>query len=149
MAVISLNEGVYQIDDDTGSLVNFTNWVITCEMSIENTIGTYATVGEGWQKATEGMRAGTISLEIEPDTTSGSAYELFTEWMFPASGKPGDRSFQIDTPDSTNGSIRYTGECKINNINPVRAEPGSGDPMSLTVELTVNGVVSRSVISGA
>jgi len=145
MAVISMDQAIVKIHDGS-SLTDYTNNIISAKLNIENTVGSYNTLGEEWEKNTEGNRRWTVELEMEPTDGASGTVDLVNDWMVPASGKPGTRAFEAYIPDENSGSFKYSGNVSLNSVNPVNAAGGSGDPATLTPSLKGDSTLTIATV---
>lgn len=148
MAVVARGQAVVQLDNSSGTLTALTSGTVGATIEVTQNTGKYFTLDSDWQKALDGGKTWRVTLRFVADTSGTSAYSYLRDWMLPASGRSGARTIQIDFPDSTNGSQRYSGEVVIDSLTDLgSAEAGSGDPVMVTAQLTGSGVLTDSIIT--
>lgn len=145
MPAIASGRGVFSIDNASGVLTDVTNGVESATINVTKNVGGYHTLGDAWQLTIEGGKMWTASLSIINETGTGNASEILSAWAVAANGST--RTMQFDMPDSTTGSIRYSGETRMPSNNGIQTGTGgSGDPAKSTVELMGHGALTRAVI---
>jgi hypothetical protein len=148
MAVIARGQAVVQLDNSSGTLTALTNGTVGASIEVTQNVGNYFTLDSGWQKSLDGGKSWSVTLRFVADTSSTSAYAYLRDWMLPTSGLSGERTIQIDFPDSAPGSQRYSGEGRIVSLTDLgSAEGGSGDPVMVTAQLRGSGALTDSTIT--
>lgn len=148
MARIDLTDSVVSIDSTSGgSLVDVSGDISSVTLDYTINGSTQHNLGSRFAFATEGGVTATLSIEYYANDTASTLDEIVLAWAL-ASTKGGARSVQIDEPDSTNGSRRFSGEFKLGgNQSAVKKTAGSGDPQTKTLSLNLDGALTVSTIS--
>jgi hypothetical protein len=108
--------------------------------------GTYNTFGNSWSGVSVGPRSVQIDLTIVFTTTADEGYDLITDWYHGTAWNAA-RSIQIDAPDSTAGSFRYSGEVKLTGAPNVQLDAASGDAVVMTCQLSGHGTMTKADIT--
>ena len=137
---------VLQIDNAAGTLTNISGSANQVSMELTRTLGSLVTFEGNWDIVTACKRSGTITVGVVYSTASAEARELLEGWFFGDTGGSDSRSIQIDVPNSSVGSRRYTAECVVESMSlPIDAS--SADPIAMTFQLRTNGTVTRAGIT--
>lgn len=137
---------VLRADNAAGSLTNISGSSNSASLSLQRTLGELVTFEGEWSIVTSCKISGTIALGAVFSTSLTEARELLEEWMWRDGGGAPIRTVEINIPDNSIGSIRYTGEATIESYElPVDAS--SADPIAVTAQLRTSGTWTRSVIA--
>lgn len=144
MAAIALHDGVVKLDDAGGTPRDISSTTLGVTINVEKNVGGHHTIGNDWEAQTEGGKRWTADLEVIESTGSNEGHELLRAWMISGTGS---RTLTVDSPDSSNGSLRFTGEVTLSGISPITQKTGgSGDVARARASLVGNGALSASVI---
>lgn len=144
---IPRSEGVIQIDSSGGSLSDISDFVRSARINARGNGSNFAVLGEQWQKAVIGKSTWGVDLVIYMTDGASDAYKLLADW-FTGAGRLDARTYQHDTPDSTNGSFRFTGEVMLDSLDPLTdVDASSNEPQQATARLLGDGALQISVIA--
>lgn len=148
MARIDLTDAVVQMDNASNVLTDVSSDISTVTLDLDIAGSTNFNLGSRYAFATEGGVSGTLSIEYYANDTASTLDELVIAWMLDATAKGGARSFQIDEPDSTSGSRRWSFEGKLGGSQTGTSKTaGSGDPQTKTLSINVDGAITVSTIA--
>lgn len=137
---------VVRADNAAGVLTNISGSANATTFSLQRTLGSLVTFEGEWDIVTSCKISGTISFGAVYSTAMTEARELLEEWIFRDGAGSPIRTLQINVPDSSIGSIRYTGEATIESYE-LPLEASSADPISISAQLRTSGTWTRSVIA--
>lgn len=149
MAFLDVAFGVTQLDNSSNTLVDITDQVKSLRLTVEGNSQEFFTLGEWFAFVSDSKKRWSAELVIYASDASGEteAYGLIKSWYI-GNDQPGNRTLQVDTPDSTTGSFRYSGEVKCTSVSPlVEIDAAGGKPQEVTVRLMGNGALTQSVIA--
>jgi hypothetical protein len=145
MAILQQFSGRIYLDNAGGTLTDIGANGTSFMLNVTNTTATYNVLNTPWTKATDGPRSWSIDCELIAETGT-NGYSLIRDWVMATS--PGARTVRIDQPDSSTGSQRYEGECRISNANGLlNANASAGDPVRVTFTLTGDGQLTPSIVA--
>jgi hypothetical protein len=137
---------VLRADNASGVLTNISGSSNSATLSLQRTLGELTTFEGEWTIVTSCKISGTISIGAVFSTSLTEARETLEEWIWRDGGGAPIRTVQINIPDDSIGSIRYSGEATIESYElPVDAS--SADPIAITAQLRTSGTWTRSVIA--
>lgn len=148
MAVTStyakMNQCVLSIDDGpAGTLTDVSGSTSKCDFE-DKAASSIFRVFEG-KLAVSGSSEATVAVESVFSTADDESADIIITWYY--SNRDTARTVQMDMPNSSAGSRRFTGEFKIDNLK-VSTDANSPDkPMMLNYNLIATGDVTPSVIS--
>lgn len=145
MAKFHQGECVVSYDNTSDVLTDFSGSTKVVSANITRDAGQEATLGADWKDGYLGARMvqGTIEVYVDSDTASGYAALDGRMWDTTA----GDElTLQIDRPDSTNGSIRHSGEIQLTGRDETSDRNG-GAGATATFNWQSSGTWTRAVIS--
>lgn len=137
---------VISIDDSNGDLTNVSGSTNNVSMELTRTVGSLTTFEGTWDVVLTCKRSGTITVGAVFSTSATEARELLEGWFFGDDSGPILRTIQIDVPNSSVGSKRYSSECVVESQSfPIDAS--SADPIALTFQLRTSGALTRTTIT--
>lgn len=146
MATIVLHPGVVTLDDSGGVPRIISNQVTDVQINTEKNIGSFHVLGNDWEQQSQGGKRATADVEFIETQPTNEAHQLFRDWLISGLATV-TRTLTVDAPDSLTGSMRYSGETVIVNINPLhKGTGGAGDPVKSRASLKYHNVLSASVI---
>jgi hypothetical protein len=114
------------------------------ELQFTNTLENIRTFGSNWPNRVGGLRDVTIPFLIYYSTTTDEALELLRTWFLTYPDE--SRIVQIDIPDDTPGSDRYTIPCKLQELS-INAQSGTSAPIEVTGTWAIHGEPTISTIA--
>lgn len=134
MAFVHGKSTVFKLDDSGGTLRDLSSYLM--EVSFPESIETadVTAFGASSKSYIVGLKDTTISLTGKWDST-------FDGYIAGTLGQAASLSFEYGPAGSTDGNVKYSGECYVTSYNigsPV------GDAVSASVELQVTGNVTRT-----
>lgn len=148
MAFLDIAFGVIKIDKTAGTLVDITGQVKTARGSVEGSNQEFYTLGDFYAHVSDSKKKWSVDITFYASTGANEteALDLFSTWYI-GNDRPGNRTLQIDTPDSTTGSFRYSGEVKCTSMSPLfDIDASGGRPQEITVRLMGDGALTKSTI---
>lgn len=147
MAYIAQGQGVINIDTSAGSLTDISADTEGFGIDVDVNVGEFFTLDNDWSKSLSGGRKASVDITVIGETGTGGGYDLLSDWFFNTAHKTA-RTLRIDQPDSVAGSIRYSGEFRLQSLGkPHQASAGSGDPVRTVARLVGDGAITRTVIT--
>lgn len=147
MAYIAQGQGVINLDNSAGTLTDISAGCERFGLSADINVGEFFTLGSDWGKSLSGGKKATVDLTVIGETGTSHAYDLLADWLFNTAHKTA-RTLRIDQPDSSSGSVRYSGEFRLRTLGDAHtANAGSGDPVRTTAQLASDGTITRTVIT--
>ena len=145
MAILQQFSGRIYLDNAAGTLTDIGANGTSFTLNLTNTTSQYNVLNTPWSKATDGPRSWSVDCELIAETGT-NGYSLLRDWIMATS--PGARTVRIDQPDSSSGSQRYEGECRIKNASGLlNANASAGDPVRVSFTLVGDGELYDSIIS--
>lgn len=133
---------VLKIDNAGGTLTDISGTSNSVSFDFTNTTEKASVFGDSNPLVFEGPKDDKISAKGLFSTTSTEAYFLLDAWS--ASG--GARSIQVDTPNSSAGSKRYTAEVYLQNLKLGELDASSAKPIMWSAEFVPSGGITRATI---
>lgn len=149
MAVIEQAFAVVKIDKAAGTLVDISAQVQTCKLGVDANGQNYYTLGENYALAADGKKKWTVNMTciVTDGGSETEAFDIFNTW-FLSTNQPGARTIQLDTPDSSVGSFRFSGEVKCTAVSDiVNVDAAGGNVQVFTVTLMGDGTLTKSTIA--
>lgn len=148
MVFIPKSQGVIKVDNVAGTAVDVSAQIKTARIGLTRNSSNFAVLGVTFQKAVHGKP--TWKLDITGFMTDGAgeteAWGLFSTWA--VADVPTMRTITLDTPTSTTGSRRFTGETAISSMDPLAdVDASSNEPQTFTANLLGDGNLTASVIA--
>ena len=135
---------VVSLDNVSGTLTDISGSSNEVSMDLGQNIGEIATFDGDWMLKASCGKTVSVSLNVVYTTTADEGLDILRDWFFATS--PGSRTVQIDVPDSTAGSDRYSGEFVIESLNiPLTA--GEASPVLVSATLSNDGAFAHSTIT--
>ncbi len=134
-------DAVLQVDDEGGSLTDISGNTNAVALALTLATEPNRTLGCDWPFRTQAARDMTMDLTILYSTTADEGADVLITWW----NNGGVRSVQLDIPDSNAGSVRYSGDFKIEscNQNPVAGEAAA---LQVTATIGIHGIGSIATI---
>ena len=147
MAFLDSAFGVVKIDNAAGVLVDISEQVKSAKGSIEGNNQEFYTLGDLFAHVSDSKKRWNVDLVIyiSDGDNETEAYDLFTEWQVSVD-QSGNRTLQVDTPDSDPGSFRFSGEVKCSNLPLFDIDSSGGRPQELSIRLMGDGTLTKSTI---
>jgi hypothetical protein len=148
MAFITKSQGVVKVDNAAGTQVDISAQIRSARLGLTRNSGNFPVLGNNFQYAVHGKAA--WKLDITGYMTDGTgeteAWGLFSTWVTASS--PTERTITLDTPTSSTGSRRFTGETVIGGMDPLsELDASSNEPQTFTANLLGSGTLTPSVIA--
>lgn len=149
MGVQNEHGGIFKLDSTSGgSLVDYSAYVTDLTPpDMRGTVASYFVINDNNEYTSEGGAASSFSMTVLRDPAAASLHSILTTWSKASGGTGGLRTFQIDMPDSSAGSERFTGECRLENYTPGRVAGGSAEASKGQATFRVDNGFTHSVIS--
>lgn len=145
---ISSNQSVIQLDvTSAGTLVDISG--TTTKVSIEPDRESKETFTFGSESAltTVGKTSTKISVEIVYSSTTAEGGYILEAWFYGTQAvSKGSRTIQIDIPDSSTGSRRYSGEVKLSKPPALEMDSSKAEPLIMKAEFMNDGAISWTII---
>lgn len=139
-------DAVVKLDNSVGSLTDISDYCSTVSIKGTASIGKFYVFGEVGAQSAEGKRDMTADLGVRPAEDAAGASRSLNTWFMSVTTM-GRRTFEVDTPDSTSGSCRFSGEVYLSAWEPVNADAsGDGTPSTQTATLQFDGLPTYSVL---
>ena len=144
---ISSNQSVVQVDNASGTLTDISG--VATKVTIEperEAKETYVFDNEN-AIVTVGKSKVKITVEIVYSSATAEGKALLNAWYYgTATVSKASRTIQIDVPDSSSGSDRYTGEVKLSKPPNFELDASKADPLILKAEFMNDGTWSYTTI---
>lgn len=137
---------VLKVDNSAGVLTDITGSSSQASLSLTRTLGSLVTFEGEWDIVLGCKISGTISVTAVYSTANTEARNILEGWIFNDDGGTRLRTVQINVPDDSAGSRRYSGEAVIESYE-LPLDASSADPIAVTAQLRTSGNWVRSVIS--
>lgn len=145
---INSNQSVLKIDATSGGTLTDISGSST-KVSIEpdrEAKETFTFEGES-AISTVGKATTKIAVEIVYSSATAEGAYILESWFYgTAAVSKGARSIQIDIPDSSTGSRRYSGEVKLSKPPSLELDAGKAEPLVLKAEFLNDGAISWTII---
>lgn len=146
MAKWNAGECVVSFDNTSDSLTNYSTDVVSITFNESADSSQQGTLGEQYKRGFVGKLAGSGTIVVQKDTTTSAAYYTLSERLRNATHYGVAFTLQIDEPDGSNGSLRYTGEIKLTGSNSTKSGD-TGDAPTAEFSFITDGAWASSVIS--
>lgn len=146
MAKWNAGEAVVSIDNTSDALTDFSSDIVSVTLNETADSSQQGTLGERAKRGFVGKIAGSGSIVVQKDTDTSRAYYNLTQRLRNATYYGAAITMQIDEPDGTTGSLRYTGEVKITGVNSTKSGD-SGDAPTAEFQFITDGNWTESVIA--
>lgn len=148
MTPIAMHQAVVQIDAtvDATALTNISTGVVGVTLNINRNVGSHHTIGNDWAQRTVGGKDGSGTIRIRVEKETSTAYDYLVNSVM--DDDEGDRrTLEIYTPDTSSGSLKYSGEAVFGNVsNAVNAQGGSGEAQIADVPFSFDGTVTLAAV---
>ncbi len=137
---------VIQIDEEAGTLLDISGSSNELAMVFALNSELWRSFGSRYPGRLNCGKDMTGTLKIVYSPTVSEARELVEEWYHTSNGAA--RSFQFDLPDSSVGSLRYSGEIIMDggyNIENIVA--GEAKPIEITFNFAASGEITLDTIA--
>lgn len=142
MAKFHQGEAVISYDDSADSLTDYSTGTKVVSVNLARDAGQEASIGAEWKDGFLGARGLTGSIEVYRGTTAYAALAYRLE-----DTAAGDTiTLQIDRPDSSNGSDRFSGEIQITTSDESMDRNGTAGA-TVTFNFQSSGAWTKSTIS--
>lgn len=139
-------DAVVSLDNASAVLTDVSDYCSTVTISGTASIGKFFVFGETGAQSAEGKRDMTAQIGVRPAEDAAGASRILNAWFMSATTM-GRRTFQCDTPDSTSGSCRISGEVYLSAWELVNHDAaGDGTPATQTASLQFDGLPTYSVL---
>jgi hypothetical protein len=147
MGFISETLGVIKLDKAAGTLVDISAQIVTATLTVETTAGTFHTLGGTYASAVDGKKTWRVELEmyLSDGGSETEAYDLIMTWITAAS--PGARTFEGYTPNTSAGSLKFTGEVRVQSGSGMALNAAGNMPQRFRVTLVGDGTLTKSTVS--
>jgi hypothetical protein len=135
---------VVSLDDDAGTLDDISGSSNQVSMSMSRQVAETFTFDGDWAIKKGCKKAVTISLQAVYSVTDSEATNVLVDWYFNSAGT--SRTIQIDVPDSTVGSDRYSGEMTIESLD-IPLDASDAGVILVSASLSNDGAFTRTAIS--
>lgn len=145
---ISSNQSVIQLDvTSAGTLVDISGTTTKVSIEPDREAKETFTFGDENALTTVGKVSTKIAVEIVYSSTTAEGSYILERWFYdtPAISK-GARTIQIDIPDSSTGSRRFSGEVKLSKPPAVELDSSKAEPLILKAEFMNSGAISWTII---
>lgn len=133
---------VLKLDNSSNVLTDISGSSNDVSIDFSQDIGDYKTFASKWKGRIPCGKDAKIKLKIVASKDTAEALKNILDWYFTTGGS---KSIQIDAPDSTTGSDRFTGEVVLESFSiPLTADDAS--PVMAEVNLLPNGALSWATI---
>lgn len=137
---------VVSLDNAVGSLTDISNYCSTVTVDMTASIGVFYTFGSLSANKSEGKRDVKASLGVRPAEDATGASRILNAWSMAAAAM-GARTFQVDTPDTSSGSCRISGEAYLAAWQLINQDAsGDGTPATQTASLEIDTLPTYSVL---
>lgn len=135
--------GVVKFDNAAGSITDYSAEVIDGILNIKPNLGGHHVLGTRGEIQTVGGYTGDITITVETNTGTTSAYYVLNIWATSTTTATytASKSFELYAPDSsTTGSIKWTGEMFPSDLgNGIDLKAGAGDVHKTSFKLKTSG----------
>lgn len=141
---IGMHNATISLDNSGGTPVNITGQANGVTINYEKTLGAFHTLDTVWNGALEGGITTRIQLMILETAPAAEGHGLIRDAMI----NGGARTLTVSVPDTSPGSLQYSGEIRIGGMSPAHSSrANSGDPVITTAECLGDGDWEPSVIT--
>jgi hypothetical protein len=135
---------VISIDNSGGTLTDISGSSNQCSMDIARNVAEVYTFSGDWAIKKSCKSSVTVAVQVLYSTTADEGRDLLEDWIFDSPTT--DKTVQIDVPDSSVGSTRYSGEFTIESYSVPLAASEAG-VIICSANLSNSGTVTRSTIA--
>jgi len=142
---INSKDCIPYVDNASGTITDISGSSSTVSITVETETGEANTFTGSFPLSFVGKNKMTVDLTLVYTTATGEAMDILKQWKF-GSSYDSARSIQIDIPDSTSGSDRYSGEVKLANLS-INADASTVGAMEVTAQFVNDGTISWTAIA--
>lgn len=145
---ISSNQSVISLDVTAGgTLTDISGTTTTVSIEPDRESKETFTFGSESALTTVGKTSTKISVEIVYSSATAEGAYILEAWFYgTAAVSKGSRTIQIDIPDSSTGSRRFSGEVKLSKPPTVELDSSKAEPLILSAEFMNDGAISWTII---
>ena len=136
---------VVSLDTSGGTLTNISGSTTTYSISGSADSGEDSTFEGTSNLTTAGPKTDTVDLAVIYSTATSEGSDILKQWWF-SDGHQTERTVQIDVPDSSTGSDRYSGEVRLTGFS-MAADSSATQKLRVECTLTCDGGLSWTAIS--
>ena len=136
---------VIEIDGEAGTLVDISGSSNQLTMDFSITAEMYRSFGSRYPGRLTCGKDAAFALTVLYSPTVGEGRELIEEWFHTSDGDA--RSYQFDIPDSSVGSLRYSGEAILESYSVENVEAGNASAIQITANILPAGDVTLDTIA--
>ena len=146
---ISGSQAVITFDNTSGTPTDMSATVSKVSLSADATVGSFYTFGTNVANKTEGKRTFMGSLTYPSAEDTSSMDYTVSAWFHPgATSTMGTKTLQVDTPDSSAASYRYSGEIRAKKASFVEQDASSdGTPAMKQLDFEWDGEPTRTILT--
>lgn len=148
MAGIAMHQASVSVDATVGAtaLTDISAGVVGVTLNINRNVGTHHTIGNDWAQRTVGGKDGNGTIRVRVEKETATAYDYLVNSVMD-DDEDDRRTLEIYTPDTTSGSLKYSGEAVFGNVtNAVNATGGSGEAQVADVPFSFDGTVTLAAV---
>lgn len=137
---------VVEIDNEAGTLLDISGTTNELGMTFSITSEMWRSFASRYPGRLTCGKDMTATLKIVYSPTAAEGRELIEEWYHTSNGD--SRSFQFDIPDSSVGSLRYSGEATLQDgytIETIAA--GDAKAIEITFTIACDGAITLDTIA--
>ncbi len=135
---------IVKLDNAAGTPTDISGSSNSVNLSMKAGVGQFRAFGGQWPSRLVIGKDADLRLEVVYSTTADEAVDLLRDWFF--GGDDSARTLQVDVPDGSVGSDRYSGEVVLESLDiPLSAE--DDEVVTVTAELKPDDAFAHSVIS--
>jgi hypothetical protein len=146
---ISGSQAVITFDNTAGTPTDMSTTISKVTLDANSNVASFFTFGTNVAYKTEGKRTymGSVTYPSAEDTSSMD-YTV-SAWFHPgASNTMGTKTLQVDTPDSSAASYRYSGEIRAKDANVVNQDAGGdGTPAMKVLSFEWDSEPTRTMLT--
>lgn len=143
---ISSNQSVINLDGPT-TLVDISGTATKFTIEPDRESKETFVFGDEFAIVTVGKSTVKISLEIVYSSATAEGSYILEAWYYGTSATSrGSRTIQIDSPNSSSGSRRFSGEVKLSKPPTVELDASKAEPLIVKAELMNDGAWSWTII---
>lgn len=135
---------VLTVDNASGTPVDVSGSTNQANMDLSATSAETFTFQGDWAIKKTCKKAVAVAVQALYSVTETEALNIFMDWFFNSLGT--SRTVQIDIPDSSVGSDRYSGEFTLENVSVPLTADDAGVILA-SIALSNDGTVTRSTIA--
>lgn len=139
-------QAVVSLDNASAALTDISNSCSTVTVDMSASIGVFYTFGSTSANKSEGKRDFKATIGVRPSEDAADAARILNAWATSATTM-GARTFRVDTPDSSSGSLRIQAEAYLSAWQLMSQDAaGDGTPSTQTASLELDTLPTYSVL---